>query len=1024
MTTCARCGAELAEGVRFCSSCGAAVAQGGLQAPVRKHVVILFCDLVGSTTLGEGADPEALRERLARYFDAVSRVIWSYGGTVEKFIGDAVMAVFGVPDTREDDAVRAVRAAIGIHEAVADLPGLHVRIGVNSGEVFVTHQPDGQFSVTGDAVNTAQRLEAAAGTDETYVGDTVAELVRAHVVLDDVGEVLHKGKTVPQQVFRVAADQDRMVEVREPAFVGREVELADLAALADRAAAREEGWLLTYVGEPGIGKSRLVRQFAAGRGDALRVVVGGADAMSTGAFGPLASWLSGLDPDWEAYVETLLGGDAAAVLHRLRPAVGRSDAQTSIDDVVWAVHTVLAKLSESAPVASVWDDLHWATEAQLDFIGRLATACRNLPVLTICLTRPELFDANPAWGGGRKSRVEDVIPLGEEEMLALAAERIALQDNEIDLTAEDLVARADGNPQVVQLLAQSAAAGEGLPASVTQLYEAALDRLSADERALVEVASVYGRSFPLAPVAATAGLADAGVVVDRLRSRNVLEVTGEGGYRFGQAVFMQTAYRTMPKRTRITRHAALADWLAEHRHEVATDTVPLVASHRRRAYELLQEIDGPPEELASLRESAAASGMHALRAMELRSDPSMPDLLDQVSQLLAPGDARFFRLALSHLVVGTNFMRDRSRWTEVGERIEARMAADPVWQVVGPVLRHHRGMRTGLLTAAEARTEGRAMRERLGGFPDAPANAVQLARLYLSQAEADLGNLTACHALCLEGIAQAHACEDGFFEQVWRNFDIQIGNSGNAPFREVIADTRHVQSMVAANRGLWATTTSVLASALACNGQFDAAWHEWDDLTAALGDDVERLPHVTQYLPRMLSAAGRLADAAHAWAELVDKAQRFSIPTLACGCISGAARDAIFAGDLATARTMRGQAGTIELHDNLSAHRDNAIAFTHAIECALAGDRPGAEAWMDRATGIDRPEESLLEAGYINSLAAIVEHLLGDEAASRTAAEAAKEAFDAKGAVALRDQVDAWVANADRLRTAADAVTG
>src|SRR5579875_688806 len=166
VTTCARCGAELPVAARFCASCGAAVTQGGLQAPVRKHVVILFCDIVGSTTLGEAADPEALRERLARYFAAVSKVIWDHGGTVEKFIGDAVMAVFGVPHTREDDAVRAARAAIAIHDAVAELSrefeseigvGLHVRVGVNSGEVFVTHQPDGQFSVTGDAVNTAQR---------------------------------------------------------------------------------------------------------------------------------------------------------------------------------------------------------------------------------------------------------------------------------------------------------------------------------------------------------------------------------------------------------------------------------------------------------------------------------------------------------------------------------------------------------------------------------------------------------------------------------------------------------------------------------------------------------------------------------------------------------------------------------------------------------------------------------------------------------------------------------------------------
>ncbi|GGB37923.1 hypothetical protein GCM10011492_30780 [Flexivirga endophytica] len=992
---------------------------------MRKHVVILFCDIVGSTTLGEAADPEALRDRLARYFDAVSKAIWVQGGTVEKFIGDAVMAVFGVPSTREDDAARAVRAASGIHDAVAKLSrqfeqeigvGLHVRIGVNAGEVFVTHQPDGQFSVTGDAVNTAQRLEAAAGTGETYVGDTVAELLRDEMVLDEVGEILHKGKTVPQQVFRVAADQDRVREEREPSFVGRVGELADLTALADRSAAREEGWLLTYVGDPGIGKSRLVREFTAGRGDGLRVVTGGADAMNAGAFAPLSSWLSSLDVDWEAYVEQLLGDESAAVLQRLRSAVGRSDAQTSVEDVVWAVQTLLAALCETSPVASVWDDLHWATEAQLDFIGRTAAASRGLPVLTICLARPELFDIDSRWGGGRKSRVEDVTPLDEEDLLAIAAERIALQTKEIDVTAEDLVTRADGNPQVVQLLAQSAAAGEGLPASVTQLYEAALDRLTADERSLVEVAAVYGRRFPLAPVAATAGIDEPAEAVARLRGRNVLEVAGDGDFRFAQAAFMQTAYRTMPKRTRITRHSALADWIREHQGGILGDPVALVASHRRRAYELLQEIDGPADERQLLQSSACEAAIELLRAQQLRGDPGMRDTMDRVLDLLPSGAPGHFEIAYA-VVLARNSGATVERWQGWIDRLDAAMAQDEDWQVVRSVPRNIVGIRRGGLTLLEAREEASIMVDRLRRIGPVDVFAMELAAVYLSQVEADLGNLRACHEVCLER-ARAAADEDRpVQERVWLNFDLQITYSASTSLTEVVEDAARLQEVVAGQRGMWGTTTAVLAAALASSGRFEEARQQWA-LHEKAFDGVDRAETLydLQHYQRTLAAEGRLADAADFASQLAHRANDATVVSYAASLHAAAARWALFAGALAATRTHVDNALTLELPDSFDWLRADAQAFTVAIENALDGDRAGAFEQIEIGSRMDRPEESLDAAGIVHTFTAIVEHLLGDETASRAAAAAAKDAFERKGAVALRDQVDTWVGNAEKLR--------
>lgn len=1020
MTTCARCGAELAPGARFCSSCGAAAAQGDLQAPVRKHVVILFCDIVGSTTLGEFADPEALRERLGRYFQAVSKVIWEHGGTVEKFIGDAVMAVFGVPSSREDDAIRAVRSASAIHEAVAGLSAhdeigkeLHVRVGVNSGEVFVAHQPDGQFSVTGDAVNTAQRLEAAAGTDETYVGDTVAELVREEIVLDEVGEILHKGRTVPQRVFQVAADQNRVLAVREPAFVGREVELADLATLADRSAARRQGWLLTYVGDAGIGKSRLVRQFVTARRDRLRVVAGGCDAMSTGAFAPLAAWLGSLADDWQAYVDELLAADATPVLQRLRSAVGMSNAQTSTEDVVWAVHCVLAAMCDSSPVASVWDDLHWATTAQLDFIGKLATASRALPVLTICLARPELFDVDPEWGGGRKARVEDVEPLDYDEMLAVAAERIALQSGDVDITAEDLVERADGNPQVVQLLAQSAAAGGALPASVTQLYEAALDRLSSDERAMVEAAAVYGRRFPAEPVGAVAEVSDPVAVLDRLRDRNVLEVAGDSDYRFAQTVFMQTAYRTMSKRTRITRHSALADWVADHRDAVHTDTVALVASHRKRAFDLLEEIEGSPAERIALRGMAADAALESLLAMQLRGDPGLPDAIDRLLDVLPPGDTRHFEAA--HVIVlQRNGTLDTARWNGWLDKLEAAMATDAEWQVVRVAARHWAMSRTGEMSLEKARAEALEVMAALGDVDHVDPLAADMVSIYLAQGEADVGNLAACHELCVAGIARAQRHDRVFIEQMWRNFDIQIAYAGSTPLAQVISDARTLQKIVSGHRALWRTTTAVLAGALSLRGDLDAARSLWSEVRESQEDlPARERAYELQHYPRLLLADGRPGDSARYW---VERAAETQMPSFVASMLGSAAQDAIFDGDLAFAVECCRKLVTTDLPSTLAFLEDVNSAFMIAVQCALRGDRVGAFDQLEITARVDRPEESPVSAAFLHVMTAIVERLLGDETAAAAAADMARGALTAKGATALVPQVDVWVSNADQLR--------
>ena len=1038
--TCARCGADLPDGARFCWNCGAAVAQGGPQAPVRKHVVILFCDIVGSTALGEGADPESLRARLAQYFDVVSQVIWQHGGTVEKFIGDAVMAVFGVPTSGEDDAERAVRAAIGIHEAVAALPHeLHVRIGVNFGPVFVTHQPDGQFSVTGDAVNTAQRLEAAAQPDTTFVGDTVADLVGGSVALDDVGEIVHKGRVEPQQVYRVAADQSRQAQAAQSPFVGRSSELADLHAIADRSWRRRQGWLLTYVGEAGIGKSRMIREFAAARDD-LRVIVVRADAMSTGAFALVAEMLADLAPDWERVAEQLLADAAPWAMSRLRAAAGVTQNQTSPDDVARAVGMLVERLCATQPVALVWDDLHHASSAQLELVRKIADACAQQPALTISLARPELFTANPTWGGGRNSRVEDVDPLDDAEIEAIVrarAELIVAHGGAAPAAAmvadpASVVDRADGNPQVAQLLVDGAASGREMPPTIAALYEAALDRLPADEREFVETAAVLGVEVETDAVADLLGAPVDDAMIGRLRARNVLVVHGADGLRFAQSVLQETAYESLPKRRRIELHEAYADRLGA---EPATGAVERRAGHYRQAVRLARELDLTGDAIGALREKAATTALDTLRSLQLRGDPAVLGAVDRVFDVLLPGDQRHVELSLVLTVMRNSPSFSRRYWQDGLARIDAALADDPIWATMRRAPRGLVEIREGDLSLVDARAEAAAMVASLAaleaagqdtaagatgaaGSPPAqqdalPRGAWDMATLYLGQVDADSGNLASCHEICVEAIARAGSIGDVLSERIWRNFDLQIAYAGTAPMSEVVADCRVLQRSVAGHRGLWGTTTAVLAGALACMGEHDEAARQWRSLEQAYDGEAVS-PYDQQHHSRVLLAAGEPGRASALWRQLIDSVD--GRDRLGVSVAGSAAMDALFDGDIAAARAVVRRARAVELPEALGWLITDVTAFTAAVEHALRGDRAGALAQIELGSRVDRPQESPINAGFQQSIRAIVEHLLADDDAAAQAADRARAAFLSKEATALAAQVDLWLGNADKLR--------
>ena len=393
MLTCAACGRENPDGSRFCNACGADLAEPAVaEREYRKVVTLLFCDVVGSTALGESTDPEALRGLLGRYFDEMKAIVERHGGSVEKFIGDAVMAVFGVPQLHEDDALRAIRAAVEMRDALPEL-GVEARIGVNTGEVVVG---TAERLATGDAVNVAARLEQAAGAGEVLLGPETAALVRDAVETEELVLEL-KGKSEPLVAHRLIS-----LQAQAPAFarrfdaplVGRERELRRLQEAFGQAVADRSCQLFTVLGSAGVGKSRLTAEFI-GSVDGARVVRGRCLPYGEGiTYWPVIEVLKQLPPARELDLDP-------AALGAIEGLLGDEPSVSATEEIPWALRKLFESAAASAPLVVVFDDIHWAEPAFLDLIEHVADLSRAAPILLLCLARPELLDRQPGWGGGK-----------------------------------------------------------------------------------------------------------------------------------------------------------------------------------------------------------------------------------------------------------------------------------------------------------------------------------------------------------------------------------------------------------------------------------------------------------------------------------------------------------------------------------------------------------------------------------------------------------------------------------------------
>jgi class 3 adenylate cyclase/tetratricopeptide (TPR) repeat protein len=619
-------------------------------------VTIVFSDLVGSTSLGERIDPEALSGLLNRYFEVMTGICRRHGGSIQKFIGDAIVAVFGLTKVHEDDALRAVRAAHEMQVALGHLneelertfgTTIEARIGVNTGEIVAGEAVTGQQLVTGDTANVAARLEQAAPAMEVVIGGSTYRLVRDAVEVEPMDPLDLKGKSEPVAAYRLLAvhgtDEGVARRVDTP-LVGRDAEIEELRAAYGRAVDGRRCHAVTLVGDAGVGKSRLIREFLGPLGDEARVLRGRVLSYGEGiTFWPLGEVVrdaAGIDIDMPAQLALdkleALAGDPE-IVERLAAAIGLSSAQFPLTELFWGSRRFLEVLAHERPVVVVIEDIHWAEPTFLDLLEYLTENLADAPVLILATARHDLLESRPGWGQAACSVRLSLEGLSEAQVAMVAAN--LLGEAGLPPAIRDRIARASGgNPlfveQMLSMLVDDGTirATDGswqvtgdlrdfaIPPTIHALLAARLDRLVREERAVAEPAAVIGVEFPTPAVTDLAPDAirpQVGSLLGALTDKQLLRPTGSVivGYRFNHQLIRDTAYQAIPKRARAALHERYADWLTAHEGDRLGEVEEVIAYHLEQAHDTLQGLGPLDERGHALAHRAAdlfgAAGRHA-----------------------------------------------------------------------------------------------------------------------------------------------------------------------------------------------------------------------------------------------------------------------------------------------------------------------------------------------------------------------------------------------------------------------------
>jgi class 3 adenylate cyclase/tetratricopeptide (TPR) repeat protein len=683
MPVCRVCGEPNPDRARYCLACGEALPQpvGATVAETRKVVTVLFCDVVGSTPLGERLDPESTRRVMTRFFERMRAVIERHGGSVSKYIGDAVMAVFGIPMLHEDDALRAVRAAAEMRAELEALNQelerdwdvtLRTRIGINTGPVVVGSDGDDAL-VVGDAVNVAARLEQAAAPGEILLGAETSALVRGSVTLDAGSALSLKGKADPVTGFRLLDVTSDRVERPRPAFIGRDRELGVLRAAFDRSVRERTCVLLSVLGMAGVGKSRLAEELTASL-EGARVVTGRCLPYGDGiTFWPVAEvvkdacGIASEDPREvarEKIARVVDGaGDAAPVAATVAAVCGFAATSATIQETFWAIRRFLEIQAAGLPLVVVFDDVHWAEPTFLDLIEYLAGRSRDARILLLCLARPELLETRPGWAPPEATLgLSTLTPEESERLIADLLGQAPLEPAD----ATRIVEAAGGNPlfveEMLRMLEDQGVivrrddrwriAGDlarvDMPASIQALLGARIDRLGPREREVLGTAAVIGREFWWGAVAdlAPEGLhPDVGGHLQTLVRKGLIvparsTLVGEDAFRFHHGLIQDVTYRAIPKERRAELHERFAGWVEGRAGDREVEYEEVIGYHLEQAYRYRSELGVLSQETERLGMHAATRLASAGRRALARGDVTAAVTLLERAASVAPADGR------------------------------------------------------------------------------------------------------------------------------------------------------------------------------------------------------------------------------------------------------------------------------------------------------------------------------------------------------------------------------------------------